>query len=224
MVPRAGWPCSVWERIPPPGPRRPPCRVPDGCGRLCGSPAPKLRKPRVPSLESTCHSLPAETRGRDLADASLGSSHAAGCDQFTPRRCEGAALPVLPAPEGSPGPWAGARASRPAPGTEVKSQGFHPHPRCCAGSGPGAAASLVGALLGNSRGQSQSQNVWGWQGPLWVTQPNPLPKQGHLHQAVEDLVQAGLEYLQRRRLHSLPGQYLIPAGVSELEGLRARAA
>ena len=36
--------------------------------------------------------------------------------------------------------------------------------------------------------------------------PTPLLKQGHLQQAVEDLVQAGLEYLQRRRLHSLPGQ------------------
>jgi len=29
--------------------------------------------------------------------------------------------------------------------------------------------------------------------------PTPLLKQGHLQQAVEDLVQAGLEYLQRRR-------------------------
>jgi len=36
--------------------------------------------------------------------------------------------------------------------------------------------------------------------------PTPLLKQGHLEQPVEDLVQAGLEYLQRRRLHSLPGQ------------------
>ena len=36
--------------------------------------------------------------------------------------------------------------------------------------------------------------------------PTPLPKQGHPEQAVEDLVQAGLEYLQRRRLHNLPGQ------------------
>ena len=36
--------------------------------------------------------------------------------------------------------------------------------------------------------------------------PTPLPKQGHLQQAAEDLVQVGLEYLQRRRLHSLPGQ------------------
>ena len=34
----------------------------------------------------------------------------------------------------------------------------------------------------------------------------PLPKQGHLEQAIEDHVQAGLEYLQRKRLHNLPGQ------------------
>jgi len=33
-----------------------------------------------------------------------------------------------------------------------------------------------------------------------------MTKQGHLQQAAEDLVQAGLEYLQRRRLHNLPGQ------------------
>jgi len=45
-----------------------------------------------------------------------------------------------------------------------------------------------------------------WKGPLWVTQPNPLPKQGHPQQAAEHHVQGGLEYLQRRRLHSLPGQ------------------
>jgi len=38
------------------------------------------------------------------------------------------------------------------------------------------------------------------------TSPTLLPKQGHLQQAAEDLVQAGLEYLQRRRLHNLPGQ------------------
>jgi len=36
--------------------------------------------------------------------------------------------------------------------------------------------------------------------------PSLLPKQGHLQQAAEDLVQAGLEFLQRRRLHHLPGQ------------------
>ena len=36
--------------------------------------------------------------------------------------------------------------------------------------------------------------------------PTLLPKQGHLQQAAQDLFQAGLEYLQRRRLHNLPGQ------------------
>jgi len=36
--------------------------------------------------------------------------------------------------------------------------------------------------------------------------PTPVPKQGHPEQAAQDLVQAGLEYLQRRRLHNLPGQ------------------
>jgi len=49
---------------------------------------------------------------------------------------------------------------------------------------------------------TDSQDGRGWKGPLWVTQPNPLPKQGHPDQAA----QAGLEYLQRRRLHNLPGQ------------------
>jgi len=34
----------------------------------------------------------------------------------------------------------------------------------------------------------------------------PLLKQGHLEQAAQDLVQAGLEYLQRSRIHNLPGQ------------------
>jgi len=36
--------------------------------------------------------------------------------------------------------------------------------------------------------------------------PTLLPKQGHLQQAAQDLAQAALEYLQRRRLHNLPGQ------------------
>ena len=34
--------------------------------------------------------------------------------------------------------------------------------------------------------------------------PTPLPKKGHLQQAAQD--QAGLEHLQRRRLHNLLGQ------------------
>ena len=38
--------------------------------------------------------------------------------------------------------------------------------------------------------------------------PTPLMKEGHLQQAAQELVQVGLEYLQRRRLHNLPGQPL----------------
>ena len=38
------------------------------------------------------------------------------------------------------------------------------------------------------------------------SRPTPLPKQGHLQQAAQDLVQVGLECLQRGRLHNLPGQ------------------
>jgi len=36
--------------------------------------------------------------------------------------------------------------------------------------------------------------------------PTPLPKQGHLEQTAQDHVQAGLEYLQRRRIYNLSGQ------------------
>jgi len=36
--------------------------------------------------------------------------------------------------------------------------------------------------------------------------PTPLPKHGCLQQITQDLVQVGLEYLQRTRLHHLPGQ------------------
>jgi len=42
---------------------------------------------------------------------------------------------------------------------------------------------------------------------LWGSpSPTPLPKQGHPQEAAQDLVQAGLEYLQRRRIHKPSGQ------------------
>ena len=44
------------------------------------------------------------------------------------------------------------------------------------------------------------RDLWGSSGPI------PLPKQGHLQQAAQDLVQVGFEDLQRRRLHSPSGQ------------------
>jgi len=38
---------------------------------------------------------------------------------------------------------------------------------------------------------------------FWASSgPTRLPKQAHLQQAAEDFVQAGFEYLQRRRLHN----------------------
>ena len=37
---------------------------------------------------------------------------------------------------------------------------------------------------------SESQNGQGWKGPLWSRGPTPPPKQGHLQQAAQDLVQA----------------------------------
>jgi len=49
--------------------------------------------------------------------------------------------------------------------------------------------------------------------------PTPLPKQGCLQQAAQDLVQASLEYLQRRRLHNLPGQ---PVLVLRIEGIQKK--
>jgi len=39
--------------------------------------------------------------------------------------------------------------------------------------------------------------------------PTLLPKQGHLQQAAQELVQAGFEYLQRRRLHNPSGQSVL---------------
>ena len=38
---------------------------------------------------------------------------------------------------------------------------------------------------------ADSQNGGGRKGPLWVTQSNPLPKQGHPEQAAQDLRKAG---------------------------------
>jgi len=85
-----------------------------------------------------------------------------------------------------------------------------PPPPTPAGTAAHAAPELLcrrGATApGTKRCETESQDGRGWQGPLWVTQPNPLPKQGHPEQAAQHRGQVWLEYLQRRRLHSLPGQ------------------
>ena len=52
----------------------------------------------------------------------------------------------------------------------------------------------------------KSQNHMGWKGPLEIIETNPPAKAGSLHQVAQVGVQARLEYLQRRRLHNLPGQ------------------
>jgi len=52
--------------------------------------------------------------------------------------------------------------------------------------------------------ESQNQRMAGVRKDLCgSSSPYPLLKHGHLQQAAQDLVQAGFEYLQRRRLHSL---------------------
>jgi len=54
---------------------------------------------------------------------------------------------------------------------------------------------------------SQNHRMVGVGKDFWgSSSPSPLPKQGHLEQAAQDLIQAGFQYLQRRRLHNLPGQ------------------
>jgi len=68
------------------------------------------------------------------------------------------------------------------------------------------------------RHSTESQNGRGWKGPLWVTQSNPLPKQGHPEQAVQDHVQVGLESLQRRRLHNLPSSPVSVTSVHSVPG------
>ena len=53
----------------------------------------------------------------------------------------------------------------------------------------------------------QNHRMFGVRRDLWGSpSPTLLTKQGHLQQAAQDLVQAGLQYLQRRGVHSLPGQ------------------
>ena len=65
---------------------------------------------------------------------------------------------------------------------------------------PGSWAAVKHAWSQNDRMVGVGRDLCGSSGP------NPLPKQGHLQQAAQDRIQAGLEYLQRRRLHNLPGQ------------------
>jgi len=51
-----------------------------------------------------------------------------------------------------------------------------------------------------------SQNCWGWKGHLETIKSNPPAKIGSVKQVAQVGMQMGLEYLQRRRVHNLPGQ------------------
>ena len=79
-------------------------------------------------------------------------------------------------------------------GTRRAAQGQKSPPNPCSGSLRQLTESQNHRIVGVRRDLCGSSS------------PTPLLKQGHLQQAAQDLVQAGLEYLQRRRLHSLPGQ------------------
>ena len=58
---------------------------------------------------------------------------------------------------------------------------------------PGADAAGQAPSPQNHRIVGVGRDLWGSSGPT------PLPRQGHPEQAAQDLVQGGLEYLQRRR-------------------------
>ena len=67
-------------------------------------------------------------------------------------------------------------------------------------AGPGRCPS-------HPRSESQNHRIVGVGRDLCGSSgPTLLPKQGHPEQGAQHRVQVGLEYLQRRRLHSLPGQ------------------
>jgi len=66
-----------------------------------------------------------------------------------------------------------------------------------AGTRKGELTELKTKLIQNHRMFRVGRDLCGSSGPT------PLPKQGHPEQAAQDLVQAGLEYLQRRRLHNM---------------------
>jgi len=94
-------------------------------------------------------------------------------------------------PSAQPGPCLLRRGGAPAPGRSGSS---------CLPLPPLSALAECPTESQNHRMFRIGRDLWG------SSIPTPLPKQGHLQQAAQDLVQVGLEYLQRRRLHNLPEQ------------------
>jgi len=98
------------------------------------------------------------------------------------------------------------RRSRRRPQAPDASGCVSPHALPARGHSDGPKPAGRARSVGGRMEITESQNGQGWKGPLWVTQSNALPKLGHPEPAAQHRVQAGLEYLQRRRLHNLPGQ------------------
>jgi len=81
---------------------------------------------------------------------------------------------------------------------------FHVYPKCLSIQVSNASSSINFTITVS---KSQNHRMLGVGRDLCGSpSPTPLPKQVPLQQAAQDLVHAGLEYLQRIRLHSLPGQ------------------
>lgn len=71
----------------------------------------------------------------------------------------------------------------------------------------GNTDSLAVRRIGEWFGLEESQNGWGGQGSLEITQSSPLPWQGHLEQVTQECIQEGLGFLHTGRLQALPGQF-----------------
>ena len=109
--------------------------------------------------------------------------------------------PAVPAqPPGAQGP--SDPALQPSPRWEWDSRNRSPAGQCSWIKGTTRAGETP-----NTSHVSQHHRMFGVGRDLCgSSSPTLLPKQGHLQQAAQDLVRAGLEYVQRRRLHSLLGQ------------------
>jgi len=113
------------------------------------------------------------------------------------------------------GAWARSHAGvcQPQTGTvhramRYTSSGVSQGPPCCAGGGDPQSllVSFAWVAVEGTAAQlrfTESQNHRMFEvgrDPCGSSSPTPLPKQGHLQQAAQDLVQPGLEYLQRRTI------------------------
>jgi len=119
--------------------------------------------------------------------------------------------------------WLPQESSREQPSiSSAGSRGWRPPsdpwhwPSCCGWAGRGGGKEPMAQTFAQAKGvaarllgqwKSQNHRIVGVGRDLCGSpSPTLLLKQGHPEQAAQHCVQEGLEYLQRRRLHSLPGQ------------------